>query len=126
VLTLRRHLRELTAIALLAIAALALLPTVSRLLAHATGSAALAEVCTPSGLKRMALGTEAPAPVLADAHLDHCPMCSLAGAAMLPPATPIALPASLPRQGPPQLFGSSPRPLFAWASPRPRGPPSIA
>ena len=41
-LTLRRHLRELTAIAVLAICALALLPTVSRLLAHATGSAELA------------------------------------------------------------------------------------
>jgi hypothetical protein len=127
VLTLRRHLRELTAVALLAIAALALLPTVSRLLAHATGSVELAEVCTPSGLKRVATGTaESPAPVLADAHLDHCPMCSLAGAAWLPPAAPVAVTAEASRDGLPRLFGASPQPLFAWASPRPRGPPSIA
>lgn len=125
-LTLRRHLRELTVVALLAIAALALMPTVSRLLAHATGSAALAEVCTPAGLKRVTTGGESPAPVLADAHLDHCPLCSLAGAALLPAPAPVALPSSVPREGPPRLFGAAPRPLFAWASSRPRGPPSIA
>jgi hypothetical protein len=125
VLTLRRHLRELTAIALLAICALALLPTVSRLLAHATGSAELAEVCTPSGLKRVAAGSESPGPVLADAHLDHCPLCSLAGVALLPPRSPAAVLALAAGEGMPRLFGASPRPLFAWTSARPRGPPSI-
>ncbi len=126
-LTLRRHLRELTAVALLAIAALALMPTVSRLLAHATGSAALAEICTPAGLKRLTTGGESPAPVLADAHLDQCPLCTLAGAALLPPTSlATALASAVPREGPPRLFGAAPRPLFAWASSRPRGPPSIA
>jgi len=126
VLTLRRHLSELTAIALLAICALALLPTVSRLLAQATGSSELAEVCTPSGLKRVATGGESQAPVVADAHLDHCPLCSLAGVALLPPTPPAALPLPAAREGLPRLFGASPRPLFAWTSSRPRGPPSIA
>lgn len=59
--------------------------------------------------------------------LSHCPFCQLhTDALALPPA---ALPtATLLRRSlaVPRLLLQAPRPLLAWASPRPRGPPPAA
>ena len=124
-LTLRHHLRGLATIAFLAIFALALLPTVSRLLVHATGSSAWAEICTPRGLKAaVQAGDEQPASAVTAAHLDHCPLCGLAGSALAPPPLAAAQAVMASAPGMPALFGAAPRPLFAWASAQPRGPPS--
>ena len=113
-------------IAFVAIFALALLPTVSRLLAHATGSSAWAEICTPRGLQTLtAQGEQAP-PASAAAHLDHCPLCSLAGSALAPPAVAALTIAHAPARSMPPLFGAAPRPLHAWAALRARGPPMLA
>jgi hypothetical protein len=125
VLTLRPHLRRLSMIAFVAIFALALLPTVSRLLAHATGSSAWAEICTPQGVKSLAVMGEQPTPT-AHAHLDHCPLCGLAGSALAPPPAVVSAIVMAPLRELPLLFGAAPRPLYAWAAPQPRGPPMQA
>jgi hypothetical protein len=105
-------------IAFIAIFALALLPTVSRLLAHASGNSAWAEICTPRGVK------QAPAP--AGAHLDHCPLCGLAGSALAPPPAAAQATALMPSRAMPALFSAAPLPLHAWAAQRARGPPMQA
>lgn len=121
----RWHRRMTAWIALLAMLAFALVPTVSRALAFAGGSANWAEVCSPQGIKWVSLaeGDEAPAP--AAGHLDHCALCSMAsdGAAPLParPA-PVALPvgsAEIPR-----LFLQAAHTLHAWCLAQPRAPPA--
>lgn len=128
-------------IALLAVFALALAPTVSRLLAaHAGSASAWAEICTPQGTRWIALaadGVSADAAVDPQAtppgssvdtlHLEHCPLCGLgAHAPVLPTA---ALTWQAPAAGRalmPPLFSQAPRPLFAWAAAQPRGPPAQA
>lgn len=60
----------------------------------------------------------------ADHAVKHCPYCaSHAGSLGLPPAAPSGV--VLPSLGHavPALFLHAPRPLFAWASAQPRGPP---
>ncbi len=112
--------------------ALALLPTLSHALAHARGGAsAWAEVCTPQGVRLVALDSERAAdpaaPVQAAGHLEHCPFCALgADTVALPPAPApdVAMPAG--RALLPPLFLQAPRTLFAWRSAQPRGPPSCS
>ena len=121
----RRHRRLTAWIALVAMLAFALVPTVSRALAFANGSANWAEVCSPQGIKWVSLaeGDEAPAP--ATGHLDHCALCGLAsdGAAPLPASpAPAALPvgsAEIPR-----LFLQAAHTLHAWCLAQPRAPPA--
>jgi hypothetical protein len=123
----RHRLRRLSGIALLAVFGLVFAPTISHALAHG-GNSAWAEVCTPQGMKLVALDehgvpdTSAP-PSTTISHLDHCPLCGL-GAAALPRAAPAPW-ASLPglRHTLPRLFLQAPRTLFAWAAPPSRGPP---
>ena len=73
--------------------ALVLLPTVSHALALAQGGkTAWAEVCTPQGMKRVALD-DAPGagditPPQGDIHLEHCPYCTLSGVNAVPPDAP--------------------------------------
>ena len=116
----------------MAIFALALVPTISRALSFAQGVASWAEVCTPQGTKVVTLEAGAassdPAPTGSVAsHLDHCPLCGLgAGAWALPSAGPAGLAAPPVVQWVPPLFLRAPRPLFAWRSAQPRGPPSLS
>src|SRR5437867_369193 len=91
VFVLRRQLRRFAWIALTAMLALALMPTLSHAFSFARGAqSALSEVCTPQGARVVALNDQAPEPApAAFGHLDHCPLCSLHGAALgMPPATP--------------------------------------
>ncbi|MCP5271651.1 MAG: DUF2946 domain-containing protein [Burkholderiaceae bacterium] len=130
---LRPHLRPVTWLALVAVLALALMPTLSHALAFARGDAvAWAEVCTPQGIKVVALDgadADAPAtPVSTGQHLEHCPFCKLGSddALPLPPALP-AMAEPLP-PGPflPPLALQAPRTLHAWAAAQPRAPPTVA
>jgi hypothetical protein len=137
---LRRHLRPLTWISLVAILALAMLPTLSHALSHAAseGPGGWAEVCTQSGPKRIAVDaggrlmdtlieTDANAAHGGAAHLQHCPLCALSlDAPVLPPAASAALPLALASDAPPLAFLYAPRTLHAWRSAQPRGPPAAS
>lgn len=112
--------------------ALALLPTVSHALAFAHGGKSnWAEICTPQGMKLVALddapGAADTPPAQAGSHLDHCPYCGLSGHATGLPPAPAAVP-GLPAgaDAVPRLFLQAPRTLFAWRSAQPRGPPLIS
>ena len=126
--TARLHRRLTAWIALVAMLAFALLPTLSRAMAFAGGSPAWAEICTPQGLKRVSLAGDPAAdsaPAQADTHLDACALCSLAteGTAPLPSShADAALPlGSAPT---PRLFLQAAATLHAWRSAQPRAPPS--
>jgi Protein of unknown function (DUF2946) len=124
---LRRQLQPITWLALLAMLALALLPTLSHALAAKNGSTAWAEVCTPQGMRVVAVdpGVGDPAaPVSAVGHLEHCPYCAqLAGAAGLPPAAPGVWGLLSGADALPALCFQAPRKLSWWVAGQPRGPP---
>lgn len=113
--------------ALVAMLAVALLPTLSHALAHTRGGApAGAAVCTAQGLRS---GVAAPDPAdatapPATARLEHCPLCTLAtDHPVLPPASASAgvrlSPATLALAPvAPALRGVS-----SWRAAQPRGPP---
>lgn len=124
--SLRHHRRALVWFAFAAILALAVVPTVSRLLAAAQGGPAWAEVCTPQGMKPLAqqAGADEPQPApTAGLHGDHCALCGLAAVPFMPPPAATLAWVTAPGRDLPPLFGAAPRPLFAWAAARPRGPP---
>jgi len=102
--------------------ALALLPTLSHALAGS--SSGFAEVCTPQGMKVVALAEGQQQPATASLHLEHCPYCvaGFAGAPLPPAALALPLPAQAAALAPPR-FLQAPRTLFAWAAAQPRGPP---
>jgi hypothetical protein len=115
-------------LALVAMAAAVLLPTLSH--AHAFRASApqgggYAEVCTPLGMKLVSLADGHELPAHAGAHFEHCPCCGAGlGACALPPVLP-ALPVLALAGGPaPPLCLHAPRPPHAWASAQPRAPPS--
>lgn len=122
-----RHRRLGAWIALVAMLAFALMPTLSRALAFSgSGNAAWAEICTPQGMKWLSS-----APAAADPGappqalpLDPCSFCSLASAgAAPPPGVPQVLHLPLRSAAPPALFLHAPHALHAWASAQPRAPP---
>lgn len=139
-----RH-RLYTWIALFAMLAGALAPTISRAAAAGdeNGVRYWLEVCSASGSNLIELGvadagrydghglvTVPPADGSdAPAHLtlDHCPYCGAqAGAAALPPHHPPPLVVASRVLRVPALFLLAPRPLFAWSPARPRAPPVLA
>lgn len=127
-----RHHKALTAwIASFAILLSALLPTLSHaFLSDAPGS--WVEVCSVTGAKLVQAdagaasastsGTSAPS---GDVHgIKHCPYCAFhVDLISLPPADGAGLRMASLGQHVPELFLAAPRPLFAWASARPRAPP---
>jgi hypothetical protein len=131
----RRSQRFTAWIALLAMLALAVLPSVSHALAFARGGAAgWVEVCTPQGMRLVAVDAadaSAPAepgpPLQAASFLEHCTLCTLAlDVPALPAPEPAALLLPLGRQALPWAFLHAPRTLHAWRSAQPRGPPSVS
>lgn len=127
---LRHPLRQLSWIALLAIFGLSLAPTISHALAAASGQSAYTEICTPQGTRLVALDEGAalkpPTTPLTPSlgHLDHCPLCGLAGhAPALAPTLLVWLPDGGLSHAVPHLFLQAPRPLFAWAPSQARAPP---
>ena len=129
-LTVRKRLRSFVWLALVAVLAMALLPTVSHALASSQSlSSGWAEICTPQGTQWVAedgsLAGDA-APVVGADHQLDCPYCRPSSViAGLPPVPTVWLPA-VSGQAEPALFFHAPRTLFAWASAQPRGPPRTA
>jgi hypothetical protein len=131
--TLRRHLNACNWLALVAVLAMALLPTVSHALAHGQGTGTTwAEVCTPQGMKMVAVDLDDAAPgaagsAQAGSHLEHCPYCTGSVTPQgLPPST-FSLPDFDARAGlVPPLFLQAPHTLFAWRSAQPRAPPQFS
>jgi hypothetical protein len=131
--------RRLSWIAMLAMLALALAPTVSRLRA-VLGDAGPAgsgwtAVCSAQGSVRWveltAVNAEgAPSAATQDepdpgVPSEHCPLCGVAAAGLLPASPPPLLHLLPARTGMPLLFLQAPRVLHAWATGRPRGPPVL-
>lgn len=116
----RRFHRLSSGLALLAVLAFTLLPTLSRAMAAAAGG--WTEVCTPQGMKLVAVddgGGEIATTI------DACGHCTLAAHAPPPPA-PLAL--ALPPAGfseVPPRFLQAPATAHAWASANPRAPPVL-
>ncbi len=105
--------------------ALALLPTVSHALARSgTG---FAEVCTPQGMKVVALADGERQPSTAATHLEHCAYCSAGFSAVdLPPPPPVLPVLNVAGSEAPPLFLQAPTTLHAWATAQPRGPPALS
>ena len=116
-------------IAILAVLAGSVMPSVSHLLASWKGPV-WAQMCSTSGTRFVALGDLAPKSPLGDMatdHTKHCPFCLNHGGSLgLPPAAPLTLPLLAGTSLLPLQFYQSHRPLFAWATAQPRGPPVIA
>jgi len=124
----RLHLPSLAWLALVAMLALALLPTVARAMASAPGDGSVwAEICTAQGMKRVALNGQPgvpTVPVSASSHLDHCPFCTLSAQALdLPPVPNPVQDAPAAADSPPGLYQQAPREPFAWHRGQPRAPP---
>jgi hypothetical protein len=128
--TLRKQLRRFVWLAVTAMLALSLLPTVAHALSFAKGDPGnLAEICTAQGSQWVSLDgvpVDSDVPTTGIGHLEDCPYCSQASAAAgLPPLLPaMQLPARSGAHAPP-LFLHAPRTLFAWASAQPRAPPAL-
>lgn len=123
------QLRRSCWLAIFAMLALALLPSVSHALSAGRGAGDI-EVCTPQGVRFVSdagTGSGPTAPLALDIHLEHCPFCSLSAHALgMPPAPLSALPLALTTANPPPRFLQAPRTPFAWRSAQPRGPPSLS
>ena len=109
------HRRLICWIALLAMWAMALFPTVSHALAAQRGADLWTEICTPQGMRQVALPEEgqadpASSPVQAAGHLKHCLFCLTHSVGLgMPPVglqvlAPVVTTAAVPRptlQAPP-------------------------
>jgi hypothetical protein len=125
----RPQLRWFSRLALGVLLALALVPSVSRALAERAAPGPWSEYCSSVGTQRFAAValSEDSGPALASAHIDHCPLCgNLNGPMAPPPAQTRSVPASDAGSFEPPLFAHAPRPLFAWRTAQPRGPPARA
>jgi len=123
-------------LALWAVVALAIGPTISHAINHMRGpSGEFAEICTTRGIERVALPTDSDAEALStgadsnslpsphDLNLEHCPLCGLSGYPAMPSSSSRVLDLPALSDAPPRLFLLAPRLLFAWQQARPRGPP---
>ncbi len=97
---------------------------------HGSTSGLWVEVCSALGARTSVvidLPDPQPSPQSSLLHsLEHCPWCSLQGAASAPPPTPASvflLPLTFEV---PLLFLAAPRTSHAWRHALSRGPPSIA
>jgi hypothetical protein len=111
-------------IAIVAMLALALVPTLSRALAFAGNGGGWAEVCTPQGMKQVPLdpdpaGNSAPTAPSPDA----CGLCLLAAAGAAPPPAPPAVPLPSRDAAAPATATPAAHPRPSWARAQPRAPP---
>lgn len=122
----RHHCRLTVWVAILAMLALALLPTISRAMAYGGG---WTEICTPQGMQWVSADGERAAapPDGTSPQVDHCHFCQLAASGTAPlPASAPALVLPLTGAEPPRLFVQAARTLRAWCSAQPRAPPFLA
>jgi hypothetical protein len=127
----RHQLRAWTWAALLAVLALALLPTISRawgLGAEPVGVHAMVEVCTTDGLRMVPIAEGEAAPHTPAHHadaLERCAHCVLGAAPLV--LAPVAFVWQVPdprAQALPALFWQAPHTLHVWAAAQPRAPPT--
>jgi Protein of unknown function (DUF2946) len=127
-----QHLRRICWLALSAMLALALLPAVSRAMAAATGQASWAEVCTPLGVRAVALaeadsGVDNPPSGSAGASLEHCPYCASSALSLGMPPAALSVDRLLAQGAElPALFLQATHTLHAWRSAQPRAPPFLS
>jgi hypothetical protein len=126
--TLRRRLQPLSWIALVAVLALALLPTLSHALAFVQGERApWAEVCSGQRGPRVVAGTEGGVPLAVQAASEHCAWCGLAGSDLPPPSGTAP---GMPLIGWGEWPAASSVPAVAqrraWVPALPRAPPALA
>ena len=141
----RRLQRHLVLVALLAMSALALLPTVSRAMAlggltqgGVSWTPAMSELCTAEGMQRITavstVSTVAESGWVGsgDARgdlpgmVDHCPLCTLAHdefALLQGPYAAVDLSRFIDEE--PSGFLRASHTLFAWRSSQPRAPPAL-
>lgn len=131
--TYRRYRRALTWIALLAMAALSLLPTLSHALASTGGPSPWNEICTAQGMTSMAdAGSpgesgQKPSSDPSLGKFEHCAFCGIGAGHLAPPSTTrVDLGAPELSNALPALFLQAPYPLFAWWSAQPRAPPPLS
>lgn len=129
----RLHLQGLIRLALVAVLATAVWPTISRAaLADAAGTPAWAEICTARGLQLVALGTDrsgasdaGAAPYGHGLLLDACDLCLLAAMpalGMAPETAGRSEPAADPAPRPDRTAAVAA--ATSWDAARPRGPPA--
>lgn len=127
--------------ALLAMVAMAIMPTISHAIIRfyaPSGPEMVMEVCTARGVERISMDAglavaddsvdpdSKTLPASHDLNAEHCPMCGQTGhSGMAPPSQSLLKLPGL-SDAPPRLFLQSPRPLFAWLQAKPRGPPLIS
>ena len=132
----QRLLRRVAWLACFAVLLLALMPSVSRLLAASSNQIFAADICTTSAspqqviAKAQLAGGQTP-PIgkmpAGGSHLDHCPYCVVqAQAVVLPSVAAPPLLVSVSFQYAPPLFLHAAQRLHAWSSARPRAPPALA
>jgi hypothetical protein len=119
---LRRHHHAFVRLALVAMLALACVPTLSRWLATAEGPLVWAQVCTPQGMKSLG---DSPAAPVATQHLDACGFCTLAPGAALP-AVESGWRADAPVDMLPLHASTRPPAPTAWTAAQPRAPPALS
>jgi len=127
--------------ALMAMIAMAIMPTISHAMvrfSEPAGAPMVMEVCTTRGVERISMdpglqltdpskvaGSKT-LPASHDLNAEHCPMCGQSGHSALPPPAQSVLKLPGLSDAPPRLFLLAPSPLFAWLRARPRGPPHIS
>jgi hypothetical protein len=125
------QLRRCCWLALLAVFALAVVPTLSRAMDARLAHDSLLELCSQDG-KRAVVSSDAAAGERGDAplaaiHLEHCPLCAASAAALgLPPASATMQWLSLTESRQPARLLHAPRTTFAWRTAQPRAPPSFS
>lgn len=136
--SIRRLFRQAAWLALVAILALALAPTVSHALAASGPGNPWAEICTDAGGRTLVVASAEPAgpttaadageaPTGVPAHLGHCPLCGPSGqaTALALPAAGVALAASSDTRIALQPQVAPARPS-AWPPAQPGAPPASA
>ncbi|XVJ69495.1 MAG: DUF2946 domain-containing protein [Rhizobacter sp.] len=126
-------LRRRCWLALFAMLAAVLLPTLSHAVHAARGDSKWVEVCTAQGARFVVVGegvvsdqSSAPGSSDATTHMQNCPCCGSSPAMGLPP--PAAGAVWMPHVSAlvPPLFLQAAHTLFAWRTAQPRGPPSFS
>jgi hypothetical protein len=126
-------LRRRCWLALFAMLAAVLLPTLSHAVHAAKGDSIWVEVCTAQGARFVALGEDPGSDRFSDQnssnakkHSESCPYCGSSPAMGLPPAAAGATWVPHVSALEPPLFLHAAHTLFAWRTAQPRGPPSFS
>lgn len=121
----RLHTQRITLwLAIFAMALHALLPGLAQ--AHAASGSQTVELCTVFGIKKVAVSAdEAPTSPTQDTHKNLCPLCALAGAAVLPSTTDQLFFSALQAAAPPAPLESH-HTSGTLLLPASRGPPLVS